>query len=422
MTTRSAIPASTVTPSPRRGDDAVRVDVRSRVNASGADRDRPPGELARSRPSPSTTWRVPRKCRPSAAPYVSIEPVRCSRRERVGRVLHRVGRDDERVVAVDVRGLEVALEGDRDGQVADPMRRRPTRSTWTSADRRTCRSEFGPSSDHADAASVSARAAVAGDRDDVAEGAPRSPSRGRPRAPPPAPGTSGRARTAGDEDAVAEPEPGLVAALSVQLAATRRPSPIAPSASAARGRSPARGTSSVETVAGGAPSRGWASIELELLGLGHRQRDRLRAPEHRVGARRTGAPRRAARGTAARPRTAARPPPRTPHRQPSRAKVDRRQPRRSPSRPLRAAVRASSQYGASEERHVIAPARVARPRRSTETSLKNRTGVRRHRATSNSAGSRPPGRAAVRARSRTRPSSSVRPASSGSAPPPTSSR
>ena len=52
-------------------------------------------------------------------PNASIGPVRCSPGERVDRVLHRVGRDDERVVAVDVRAREVALERDRDGQVAN---------------------------------------------------------------------------------------------------------------------------------------------------------------------------------------------------------------------------------------------------------------------------------------------------------------
>ena len=36
-------------------------------------------------------------------------------------VLHRVGGDDQAVVAVRVGGPEVAIERDRDGQVADPV-------------------------------------------------------------------------------------------------------------------------------------------------------------------------------------------------------------------------------------------------------------------------------------------------------------
>ena len=41
--------------------------------------------------------------------------------ERVGRVLHRVGGDHQRVVAIGVGGLEIAFEGDRHGQVADAV-------------------------------------------------------------------------------------------------------------------------------------------------------------------------------------------------------------------------------------------------------------------------------------------------------------
>ena len=41
--------------------------------------------------------------------------------ERVHRVLHRVGGDHEPVVAVRVRRVEVALEGDRHGEVANGM-------------------------------------------------------------------------------------------------------------------------------------------------------------------------------------------------------------------------------------------------------------------------------------------------------------
>src|SRR4051812_41871992 len=41
--------------------------------------------------------------------------------ERVGSVLHRVGGDDVRIVAVRVDSGEVAFEGDRDGQVVEPV-------------------------------------------------------------------------------------------------------------------------------------------------------------------------------------------------------------------------------------------------------------------------------------------------------------
>ncbi len=44
-------------------------------------------------------------------------------------VLHRVGRDDQRVVAVDMGGREVTFERDRDGEVAQSMRRRVAANT-----------------------------------------------------------------------------------------------------------------------------------------------------------------------------------------------------------------------------------------------------------------------------------------------------
>src|SRR4051794_5751465 len=48
-------------------------------------------------------------------------PVEVLLRERVGRVLHGVGRDDVGVVAIGMRGCEVALESDRHGQVPEPV-------------------------------------------------------------------------------------------------------------------------------------------------------------------------------------------------------------------------------------------------------------------------------------------------------------
>src|SRR5215212_6453787 len=42
-------------------------------------------------------------------------------RECVDGVLHRVGRNDEAVVAVDVGARELALDGDRDREITDPM-------------------------------------------------------------------------------------------------------------------------------------------------------------------------------------------------------------------------------------------------------------------------------------------------------------
>ena len=52
-------------------------------------------------------------------------PVEVILGERVGRVLHRVRRDDERVVALDVGRLEGALQADRDSQVPDLVTVRP---------------------------------------------------------------------------------------------------------------------------------------------------------------------------------------------------------------------------------------------------------------------------------------------------------
>src|SRR5262249_49853455 len=48
----------------------------------------------------------------------ALQPIRS---EGVGRVLHRVGRDHARVVALRIRGGEVAFQGDADRQVVDPM-------------------------------------------------------------------------------------------------------------------------------------------------------------------------------------------------------------------------------------------------------------------------------------------------------------
>ena len=50
-------------------------------------------------------------------------PVQVLGRKGVDRVLHRVGRDDEGVVAGDERGVEAALERDVDREVADTMDR-----------------------------------------------------------------------------------------------------------------------------------------------------------------------------------------------------------------------------------------------------------------------------------------------------------
>ena len=59
-----------------------------------------------------------RKCRASARPKRLRLADRFARRQRVDRVLHRVGRQHVAVVAVGVRLVVVALEPDRDGQVA----------------------------------------------------------------------------------------------------------------------------------------------------------------------------------------------------------------------------------------------------------------------------------------------------------------
>jgi len=64
-------------------------------------------------------------------PEVLDRPRQVLAGERVDRVLHRVGRDDVRVVAVDVRSRELAFERDRDGQVADLVAIR-ARTTLTS--------------------------------------------------------------------------------------------------------------------------------------------------------------------------------------------------------------------------------------------------------------------------------------------------
>ena len=119
MTARSSIPASIVTPSRRRHDRATRVHDAVAGERIGRGGRRPPRSASSGAPAIATR----RAGRPAAnaeevlargrarTPRSSRRAAR--RRERVGRVLHRVGRDHVAVVAVDVRGLEVALEGDR---------------------------------------------------------------------------------------------------------------------------------------------------------------------------------------------------------------------------------------------------------------------------------------------------------------------
>ena len=175
------------------------------------------------------------------------------RREGVGRVLHRVGGDHQRVVAVGVGGLEVALERDRHGQVADAVAARVAGDA-DEPDRRLAVA-IRPEFDHAGSSARcrgQGRISVAGDVDDGIEragdlGIAVGLERGGH------PGEQLRARPAGDEDAVAEPEAGLVGGVQAvelggdarSLGLGRRPRPRRRPRRpfrAARGRSPARRT------------------------------------------------------------------------------------------------------------------------------------------------------------------------------------
>ncbi len=184
--------------------------------------------------------------------------------ERVGRVLHRVGGDHQRVVAVGVGPLEVALEGDRDGQVADPVTGRVACDPHQ-VDRRLAVA-IGSELDHgvSSVGALPSRAARSRAMSITASMARAiSPRRvgvegglhlGQELGP----------RASVDEHAVAEPEPLLVRRVEpVELARRRgrgrprrRGRPLRPR----RARSPARRTTGPRRSAGGAPSRGWASI------------------------------------------------------------------------------------------------------------------------------------------------------------------
>ncbi len=100
-------------------------EVPARRNAS---RDGPPSvgigvqRCSRSETVARSTWGTSRKCPARTSAERLGRAVEVLGRERVDRVLHRVGRDDVGVVAVGVGGPEVALERDVHGQVADAWR------------------------------------------------------------------------------------------------------------------------------------------------------------------------------------------------------------------------------------------------------------------------------------------------------------
>ena len=121
MTTRSSTPASTVVPPRPTVIVATRVPSPPRTNASGA------GVPATSMACQwwplmltvaTSTWGSLEEMLGERPAVVLERTVEVGLGERVGRVLHRVGGDDQRVVAVGVGGREVALERDGDGQVA----------------------------------------------------------------------------------------------------------------------------------------------------------------------------------------------------------------------------------------------------------------------------------------------------------------
>ncbi len=221
MTTRSSTPASTTTSrrGSRRPSRPASPRRRGRTRRARARRRRRSAASACSRmlTVARSTCGASRKCSASAARVGLDRAVEMVLGERVGRVLHRVGGDDERVVAVGVGGREVALERDRDGQVAESMagraRARPGRGGSP-----PCRSGSAPSSITVGPPSVAAGQSgmpVAGDVDDGVEGAVELGVAVGRRAPPRSPGSSAARGPAGDEDAVAEPEPRLVRRVEV---------------------------------------------------------------------------------------------------------------------------------------------------------------------------------------------------------------
>ena len=181
MTMRSSTPASTIVPSRVAATVATRVPSPPRTNALGAAT--PSTSIGRQPCSrmltvARSTCGVVEEVLGERRPIVLDRAVEVLLGERVGRVLHRVGGDDVRVVAVGVGGREVALERDGDGQVAQPVRRRVAPDP-DEPDRRLAvavRREF----DHRDA-SFGARGQsgmpVAGDVDDRVEARSISASR-----------------------------------------------------------------------------------------------------------------------------------------------------------------------------------------------------------------------------------------------------
>ena len=124
MTMTSSTPASTVV-TPRAADTvATLVPSPPRTKASGD------GVPATSNGAPRVGADV--DARPvdllevekmlGERPSVSLDgAVEVVLGERVGRVLHRVGRDDMGIVAVGVGRGEITFEGDRDGEVVEPV-------------------------------------------------------------------------------------------------------------------------------------------------------------------------------------------------------------------------------------------------------------------------------------------------------------
>ena len=193
--------------------------------------DRAPGMLVDRDPDPLDLRLAARKCRPRASPKSSIASGQVLAGQGVGRVLHRVGRDDRRVVARRVGRREVALQRDRDRQVADAMRDlvaddldQPDRglavARWRRPRSRGSLGGFGRDRSRGDRHDVAQRPR----RDSLARSRVRAVCEHRDKRRP---------RAAVDEDAEPEAEASLVRGVE--------PLEVGDRLGGVRGRSPARG-------------------------------------------------------------------------------------------------------------------------------------------------------------------------------------